>query len=202
MNRELRLFLDELVAETKRDCVSIILFGSAANKNWKRGESDIDIIFVAKRDRRELKQKLRRLILRLDRKYGLNIGLVCFGLGKNPLERAFLMLENYFFYRMPYYVFSEDWIGPKKLKIIGWRVKFLSCLGSLKIFMMNLKKTGKTLYGKDLISDLEISPISRFEKFRQLFWLFLLSVATLFINPKAGRHELRKVLKYNYQWIY
>jgi predicted nucleotidyltransferase len=202
LNKSLRSFLNDLLGEIKGDVISVVLFGSAATGEWKRGKSDIDLFIVVKNNRKKrLMKKLYPLILKLDRRYRLNLAEVCFGFKGNPFLKVFLKFVNYFLYRAPYYVFSEKQLVLDKLTIKDWKVKLLSILGSINIFWWNLKRNGKVIYGENILSQIRVGKITAFEKKKQLFFHFILGLLEILVSMREGKHQLRKVLIYNREWI-
>ncbi|MEM5791078.1 MAG: hypothetical protein QXP77_03475 [Candidatus Aenigmatarchaeota archaeon] len=193
--KKVNLFIQELIKGIEKDVISVTLFGDM--KNFKIGVSDIDLFILTKSNKeKDVKRKIKHLFLLLDKKYKLQFAKVCFGYGKNIFARILIKFENLFFYRVPYYIFSNEKVIPEKQYIRCWKVKLLSIFGSLKIFWRYIKG-GKIIHGNDFTSKIEVREISQFEKFKNLFFLFLLALVSIIVDFENGKHILQKVLKFN-----
>jgi predicted nucleotidyltransferase len=199
---KLKEFLKELVDSTKQDVISIVLFGSAAKGKFKIGKSDIDLIFVVddKTKKKELEKKLFYIVLNLDRKYNLKLSKACFGFNDGICRRVVLAIENMAYFRMPFGVFSIDELNFENTNISNWKIFLISkLLGSMKSFAVNIKKDGVTIYGKDLISKLKVSPLTRMEKLKfhlTIFWVFIFGLICLPFDWKFSMEHFNKARKY------
>lgn len=74
-------FLDEFVSRLteKHDIDFILLFGSAARGEWRRGVSDVDLIIQVRRqeDKERVRKHAEKLFWSLDEKYGTRFKEVC-----------------------------------------------------------------------------------------------------------------------------
>ncbi|MBI2970868.1 MAG: nucleotidyltransferase domain-containing protein [Candidatus Aenigmarchaeota archaeon] len=183
----------------RNDIVSVVLLGSGARGDWIRGESDIDFIVVVKdrRMKRPVAAFLWKLVKKLDRKHKLRLNLSD-KTYNSILLNAIMKVEAFFLQRVPLYVLAEEEFDLVNRKIREPRIWFIATvIGSLPQFLLNLKHTGKTMYGKDLLKDIRVSFGLLDELKIILIPYYYLGLAALLLpfSPKqAAQHAIKACL--------
>jgi predicted nucleotidyltransferase len=202
----LEQFLNDLVKlmilEYRDEIVSILLFGSAATKDWKKGKSDIDLVIVIKHQnlRKKVEDTTNNIIIKLDRKHNLELTQTCSSYVKhrNPFVNLLYRVEDALTFGKPFFVFSIDQIFFEKSTIADKRISFISAVfDPLTIFLAKMKQTGITIYGQNLINDInyKASPIKKIRISIAPLWIFVMSLISFPLDEKFSlRHSIKATL--------
>ena len=205
MQRALQGFIRDFRNGTKKSryrdyIVSVILFGSAARESFVLGQSDVDIIVVAKDEKHtaKIQRFMRDLIKRLNKKHKLLLETTCSDERKfkNSALNAVLGLESFFLYGVPVYVLSQDKFDIVKRRVCDAKLWFLlTFVGSLSEFLKSIKQTGKVVYGKNLIKGITAVKFGVFDQIKMMlqpYYLLVLGLAVLPFDPKlALKHAIK-----------
>ncbi len=199
-------FLENMVAEIVREhgneIVSISLFGSAATGEWVKGKSDIDFIVVTQNQnaRKAVENSVNRILLDLDKKHNLHLAQTCsvFVKRDDPIVNFFYRVESLLMFGKPFYVFSLDQIAFDKGTIADSRIRFVTMIfDPLSIFLAKMKQTGVTIYGKNLIAEIQFST-SAVDKIRVAMaplWLVIMSLISFPVDELfALRHSTKATI--------
>ncbi len=167
MQPEIRGFIKDLkyevqISKFRKYIVTIALLGSAAHNEFIKGESDIDFIVVVKKaeQKKVVAEFIAKTLKKLDKKYSLKLEETCTDRKKygNEILNILIKIESYFFFGVPFYVMSLEDYDFLNNKIKNPRIWFLATfLGSLNTFLINIKDTGKTIYGENLLRKIHIN---------------------------------------------
>ena len=206
---EIQDFLDafiELALKKYNDQIlSIILFGSAVTNEWIKGKSDVDIIVVIKdaTNKNVIENVLNKIVLDLDSQYKLGLRGSCstYRTSKNPIMSLFNKIEDFLAFGRPVNVLSRDLIDFREKKIKDLRIKIITTIfTSLTIYLLKLKQSGMTIFGEDLIQELELPTIvTRMEKMRTAIasiWLLIASFITVIFDPVLSLQHAVKATKW------
>jgi predicted nucleotidyltransferase len=178
------------------------LFGSAATNEWNRGKSDIDFIVVVKEknSRKRIEIFINGLIISLDKKYNLELIKTCstYVKRKNPFVNLFFRIEDAVTFGKPFFVFSLNQIKFEHNTIKDSRINFISLIfDPLVIFLAKMKQTGKTIYGRNLISEISYNATG-LEKVRVAFapfWVLVMSIISFpFDENFSLKHSIKATL--------
>lgn len=205
---EIQDFLDafiELALKKYNDQIlSIILFGSAVTNEWIKGKSDVDIIVVIKdaTNKNVIENVLNKIVLDLDSQYKLGLRGSCstYRTSKNPIMSLFNKIEDFLAFGRPVNVLSRDLIDFREKKIKDLRIKIITTIfTSLTIYLLKLKQSGMTIFGEDLIQELELPIVTRMEKMRTAIasiWLLIASFITVIFDPVLSLQHAVKATKW------
>lgn len=195
----LQEFSLKLAKEFGEDLDFILLFGSAARGEWKRGISDVDLIIQAKKQEtvEDIKREAERIFWELDEKHDTQFKKVCStAKEKNHIERIFSVAKLY----VPFEVFGPgdiDWQeGRVKRKdlLIGAEL-----VAPQAILFKRMKYEGKILYGRDIRKVIQVK-VSWWEKIKALLvplHLASISVLMALLFPKIALKIANKSVIYS-----
>lgn len=206
LDRNLQQAFGELVVALTRkygnQLLSIVVFGSATTGDWIRGKSDIDFIIVVndKRKKKEVENFTNDLLVRLSTKYDLRLTQTssAFRKTRNPVLNAVFSIESFMTFGKPFFVLAKDQIKADRGEIRDAKIMLVtSIFDSIAIFATKLKQTGCTIYGEDILKELNINR-STTEKMKALMaplWLILMSFAVFPLDASlALDHSIKATL--------
>ena len=206
VERHLRDFFEDMilkiVQEHGTEILSIALFGSAATKEWVRGKSDIDfIVVVAHENKRQVvENSINRTLLELDRKYDLQLVYTCsiFVKHKNPIVNFLFKIESMLMFGRPFFVLSRNQISFEKGAIADTNIRLVTTIfDPLSIFLAKMKQTGITIYGENLINQIQYSA-SALDKTRIALaplWLVIMSLLSFpFDEQFSLQHSMKATI--------
>ena len=175
----------------------VLLFGSAARGEWKRGISDVDLIIQVADERRveEVKEYVDSIFWDLDQKYDTGLREACStGNSEDRVKRLISKTKLY----VPYDVFGPgdiDWEGAQiKRKDLALGAKLVA---SQAMLFKKMKIEGKILYGRDVRAAIQVDA-SLWERMKALlvpYTMALLSSLAALIAPKAALKVAEKLIK-------
>ncbi len=177
-------FVDKLTKRHGKDIDFILLFGSAARGEWKKGMSDVDLIIQTKTrgSVEPIKNYAEKLFWQLDRKYGTEFRKVC-SIGSEEKSKKLLSKAKLY---VPFEIFAPgdmDWKnGEIKRKDLYWGAKLIASQGTL---FLKMKKEGKILYGRDIRKEIYVKN-TLWEKFKAIlipFYLSMIGLVGSIFNP-------------------
>ena len=202
VERFLEDFKKELTAKYKNEIDFILLFGSAARGEWKRGVSDIDLIIQVKNSgvKKEIFKYTEEIFWKLDEKYDTKFKDVCSiqKTEKISFVNAIKFAERQARLYVPFEVIGPNEIDWKKCDFNDPFYKIGAFLVFPKsMFFIKVKTEGKILYGKNILK--EIKPgLSFWDVFKILlnpYHLSMLSFATVLFAPDfAIKHAIKAIL--------
>ena len=158
----------------------ILLIGSAARGEFKRGISDVDLIIEVKdkKAKGEVEDYLEEIFWKLDEKHGTMISNVC-------KQFSFLSKETKLY--TPYEVIVEgeiNWKEGKLNKSFGLVDVFIP----KAMFAAKIKEEGKILYGKDIRKEINVKPslAERIKLFLIPPILSFIALLVALISPNKG----------------
>ncbi len=187
VNAFLKEFTQRLVEKYGKQIDFILLFGSAARGEWKRGVSDVDLIIQVK-DRnyvKEIREFAKMLFWELDEKYGTKFREVCSIAHEDVASKLLSKARLY----VPFEVMAPgdiDWRNceiKRKDLVIGAKI-----VAPQVLLFLKMKKEGKILYGRDIRKEIKIKN-TLWEKFKAIlvpFYLSLISCVISIINPRLA----------------
>jgi len=186
----LRDFVLELSESSDQGLDFILLFGSVARGEWKKGVSDVDLIIQVKSQEEieEVKKKAEDVFWRLDEKHQTQFNKVCSTKeSKNVVKKALGKAKLY----VPFEVFGPgdlDWErGKIKKKELAVGAKLIA---SQAMLFKKMKLEGKILYGRDIRKTIQIK-ISPWEKFKALLIPHHLAFCSIAIAPFLPKTALQ-----------
>ncbi|MCK5333902.1 MAG: nucleotidyltransferase domain-containing protein [Candidatus Aenigmarchaeota archaeon] len=198
--KQVQLFLKEfssaLAKEFGDDIDFILLFGSAARGEWKRGISDVDLVIQLKTKGRanEVSERAGKLFWALDKKHKTLLSKVC-SIGadakKDNVKKVLKKTRLY----VPFEVFESgdlDWKNgkiKKKELILG-----ANLVASQAMLFTKMKDEGKILYGRDIRKEICVKP-SMWEKLKALLIPFYISSISVFAAPITPKNALKMANK-------
>jgi len=179
-------FSKKLAKKFNKDLDFILLFGSAARGEWKRGISDVDLIIQVKKPElvKEVKEYTDKIFWKLDEKYNTKLKEVCsVGNKKDEVKKVLEKTKLY----VPYEVFGPadmDWVNGKiKRKDLLLGAKLVA---SQSMLFKKMKYEGKILWGRDIRKIIQ-AKASWWEKFKAIlipYHIALSSVLGALFVPK------------------
>ncbi|MFH1200302.1 MAG: nucleotidyltransferase domain-containing protein, partial [Candidatus Micrarchaeota archaeon] len=164
----------------------ILLFGSAARGEFHRGHSDVDLIIQTRNDAAipAVDSFALKEFWRLDRKWGTGLREFCsIGRPRDAFDSVVKAIEASVRLYKPFEVIGPDTVDWKNGR--GVRPDLLwegELLGSQLSLFYKIKKEGKVLYGRDVLSGLHPHR-SWWEKFKMLIIPQHLAFVGLFVSP-------------------
>ena len=194
--------LTEKVATTYGDHIDfIILFGSAARGEFKRGVSDIDLVIQLK-DGEKFKQVedlATEVFWQLDKKYHTEFEKVLSTVkSKDIVDGWFKKVEETGHLYVPIFVFPPGWIDWEKGRFTRplWRSAAIFFIHQAFI-LKRFKEEGKILWGRDIRPYIHPN-INFWERWKAIqipFWISLFSILILPISrQKALKYSTKAVL--------
>ena len=195
INAFLSEFVEELAARFPKDIDFILLFGSAARGEFRAGISDVDLIIQVKDDRfiAPVERHAEKIFWILDAKHKTRLVEVC----STKRDDIFSGLEKQAKLYMPFEVIGPQDINWKGGKIASPGLGAFALIAPIYQFAKKLKKEGKILYGRDILSEICIRQ-SLFDKVKAIAVPYLLSIAALPISlvmPDRGlKYSIKAIL--------
>ncbi len=199
-------FLKELVSKITNKFDSeidfIILFGSAARGDFKKGISDIDLVIQLKypQKREEILDYSTKIFWELNNKYNTEFEKVISTSDSNiKIEALLKNIEKKTHLYVPIFVFSPGWIDWAKGKINRpvWKIPAIFFISQSMIFY-KFKKEGKVLFGKNIKNEMQFQ-ISFWERFKSIqipFWISNFAILILPLSPKSSLKYANKAILY------
>jgi len=189
-------FTDSLASEFSNRIDFILLFGSAARGEFKKGVSDLDIIIQVKdkKDVIKVEKFSESIFWKLDKKYDLKLKDACSS-KKDMLSR----IQRGFKLYKPFEVIGPDDINWKEGKITDPSLVAWGVIAPVQQFAKKLKSEGKILYGRNILDDMRIRE-SLFDKAKALIIPTLISLASVPISiflPDRGIKLSAKAIFYS-----
>jgi len=183
-------FSSEVDKELQREVDFILLFGSAARKEWKRGVSDVDLIIQAKSQEEvaKVKVKTENIFWRLDKKHGTKFSTVC-SIGKNSSKIKEILGKAKLY--VPFEVFGPkdiDWkkgIIKKKELAVGAKL-----VASQAMLFKKMKYEGEIVYGRDIRGEIGFK-VDLWEKIKALLIPQYLSIISFLVSPFSPKTALQ-----------
>ena len=183
-------FSSRLSKKFEKDLDFILLFGSAARGEWKKGISDVDLIIQVKSQNKieDISKEAEKIFWELDRKYKTELRKVCsIGNNKDFLKRALRETRLY----VPFEVFGPediDWVHGKINKKELWLGARLVAPESM--LFLKMKSEGKILYGRDIRKEIQVKR-NLWEKLKALFIPFYVALTSVFVALFAPKTALK-----------
>ncbi len=180
----------------------ILLFGSAARGEWKKGMSDVDMIIQLKESglKDEAYKKTEQIFWELDNKYDTRFKEVCSIKESEEINLidAVRFAEKQVKLYVPFEIVGPDEIDWEKCEFINPLYKVGAFLVFPRsMFFLKIKAEGKILYGRDIIKKLKPS-LSCWDIPKMLinpYNLSVLSILTvLFLPDFAVKHAIKAIL--------
>src|SRR3990167_8177608 len=174
----------------------IILFGSAARGEFKKGVSDIDLVIQLNRDskRKEIEDFATNVFWELNEKYKTEFEKVLSTVkSKRILDNFLKSVEREAHFYVPIFGFPPGWLDWEKARITRplWRPAAIFLIPQAFIFE-KFKEKGKKLYGRD-IRPLIKPKITFWERWKAIQIPFWISLFSILILPLA----LKRAVKYS-----
>ena len=193
-------FLAELVSKISdkygREIDFIILFGSSARGEFRKGVSDIDLVIqlIRASKRKEIEEFATNVFWELNEKYKTEFEKILSTVkSKRILDNFLKSVEREAHFYVPIFVFPPGWLDWEKARIIRplWRPAAIFLIHQALIFE-KFKEEGKILYGRDIrhLIKPEITFWERWKAIQIPFWISLFSILIL---PLA----LKRAVKYS-----
>lgn len=188
INKFLKEFTSKLSKKYPEEIDFILLFGSAARGDWKKGISDVDLVIQVKRQEYiyQVKECADKIFWELDKKHGTQLKKACStGDKKDIVKKALRKTELY----VPYEVFGpkdidwkNGWITKKEL-VLGARI-----VASQAMLFKKMKQEGQILYGRDVRKIIH-PKITKWEKIKAILIPYHIALSSVFlslISPKIA----------------
>ena len=199
--RLVKSFLQEFTSRltAAHDIDFILLFGSAARGEWRRGVSDVDMIIQVKRqeDKEKVREYAEELFWKLDEKYGTRFKEACStsdearGRVEEFLKKGQRKVRLY----APFEV-----LGPEDVEWSRGEFKDpffkvgLDLMAPKYLLLAKMKTEGKTLYGRDITREIRLK-VSLFERLKALLVPHHLSFLSILVSPFAPRMAVKMAIK-------
>lgn len=203
-NRDQKLvegFLEEFVRKLTALCDIdfILLFGSAARGEWKRGISDVDLIIQVLRqeDRDRVEESAEELFWALDEKHGTGFREVCStseeagGMLKGLMKRGQRRARLY----APFEVLGPEDVDWERgeFRDIFFHIA-LELVAPKYMLLTKMKTEGRVMYGRDITREIKLH-ISWFERAKALLVPHHLSFIAALLSPLAPRMAVKMAVK-------
>src|SRR3989344_6495779 len=179
--------------------VSIVLLGSAARGEFIKGESDIDFIVVVRRNsqKKAVTKFVSQVLNRLDKKLDMHLKETCSDRNDyhNEILNIIMRLESSVFFGVPFYTISLEDYDFFRNRIQNPKIWFVATfLGSLNQFLLNVKDTGKTIYGRDLLKLVSVR-LTHWDKAKIFGEQMLVMLAGGLVFPFSSKLGLKHFIK-------
>ena len=191
----LRQLVSEITEKYGKEIDFIILFGSAARGEFRKGVSDIDLVIQLKNENRqkEIEEFAGKVFWKLNKKYNTEFEKVLSTVkSKRILDNFLKSVEREAHLYVPIFVFPPGWLDWEKARIIRplWKPAAIFFIHQAFIFE-KFKEEGKILYGRD-IRPLIKPKITFWERWKAIQIPFWISLFSVLIFPLA----LKRAVKY------
>lgn len=185
----LKDFVSKLTKKIEDKIDFILLFGSAARGEWKKGSSDVDMIIQVKNNKfvRLVREEAEKIFWKLDKEHKTEFNKVCSLKREDIIQQIEAEARLY----LPFEVF-----GPEDLDWSKSEVKKLELVLGAKLFLsqamifQKMKQEGKILYGRDIRKEIKIRP-TIFEKIKAILIPHHISFFSVLLSPFAPKYALR-----------
>lgn len=188
-------FVRRLVEEFRESIDFVLLFGSAARGEWKRGASDVDLVIQLKAARKEDVQEFaEKLFWELDERHDTQFSKVC-STAKDDLLSA---LERRTRLYCPFEVLNPGEISWSAGEMHNVFFKLATeTFAPKSMLLLKIKKEGKVLWGRNVVE--EISPrVTLADRLRAILvphhLSFYASLLSFFLPEKAVRLATKALL--------
>ncbi len=192
-------FSSRLSKRFKKELDFILLFGSAARGEWKRGISDVDLIIQSRDQEKieEISKEAEKIFWELDKKYDTKFKEVCsIADKKDPFKKVLKETRLY----VPFEVFGPndiDWIHgriKKKEIVLGAEL-----VAPQSMLFLKMKSEGKILYGRDIRKVIQVR-VTLWDKIKALlvpFYVACLAWLIAAFFPKTALKMADKAVLYS-----
>src|SRR3989344_4705253 len=204
MQPTIEKFASELHREIRKSrfrsqVVSIVLLGSAAHGEFIKGESDIDFIVVVRRNsqKKAVTKFVSQVLNRLDKKLDMHLKETCSDRNDyhNEILNIIMRLESSVFFGVPFYTISLEDYDFFRNRIQNPKVWFVATfLGSLNQFLLNVKDTGKTIYGRNLMKLVSVR-LTHWDKAKIFGEQMLVMLAGALVFPFNSKLAMKHFIK-------
>jgi hypothetical protein len=186
-------------SEFRKSILSIVLLGSAAKGEFIKGESDIDFIVIVRNnsDKRPVTKFMNCTLTKLNEKHHLGLEETCLNRKKydNIILNMLIKIESATFFGTQFYVISTSDYDFVKNKISDPRLWFIATfLLPINQFLLNVKDTGITVYGKDFMKLLNVK-LTFPDKIKIIAEQYLILIGSSLILPFNPKLALKNALK-------
>ena len=201
--KKVSLFIKELakklVEEFPKEIDFIILYGSAARKEFIPGVSDIDLIIQTKHQESVpiVERRALEIFWQLNKKYRLGFERVCKQQNSKEgfIPNLLKAIEKQTPLFKPIFVFGPedlDWRhGEIKHKKLFLKAKLFACQYSI---FSHFKKEGKIIYGRDIRKEIKVK-FSLWEKIKNFLIPFYLLFGSVILIPFFSKRSLNYMTK-------
>ena len=201
--KKVSLFIKELakklVEEFPKEIDFIILYGSAARKEFIPGVSDIDLIIQTKHQESVpiVERRALEIFWQLNKKYRLGFERVCKQQNSKEgfIPNLLKAIEKQTPLFKPIFVFGPedlDWRhGEIKHKKLFLKAKLFACQYSI---FSHFKKEGKIIYGRDIRKEIKVK-FSLWEKIKNFLIPFYLLFGSIILTPFFPKRSLNYMTK-------
>lgn len=194
-------FLKEFAAKlsSEHDIDFILLFGSAARGEWKRGISDVDMIIQVRNqwEKEEIKKRAEELFWILDEKHGTRFREVCSTSEEAGDRIEGLLKKGQRKVRLyaPFEVLGPEDVDWERGEFRDTFLKLGLDLAAPKYLLFTKMKTeGKVIYGRDVTRTIRLK-ISWYERVKAILVPHHLSFLSVLISPLAPRMAAKMAIK-------
>lgn len=194
-------FLEEFASRLSamHDIDFILLFGSAARGEWKRGVSDVDMIIQVQnqREKGEIKKHAEELFWMLDEKYGTRFREVCSTSREAGDKIEGLLKKGQRKVRLyaPFEVLGPsdvDW-GKGEFKDTFFKLA-LDLAAPKYLLLAKMKTEGRVIYGRDVTKIIRLK-ISWYERVKAILVPHHLSFFSILVSPFAPGTASKMAIK-------
>ena len=183
----------------RNQIVSIVLIGSAARGEFIKGESDIDFIVVVRKNsqKKAVTKFVSGVLNRLDEKLDMRLKETCTDRSDyhNEILKMIMRIESSVFFGVPFYTISLEDYDFFRNRIQNPKVWFVATfLGSLNQFLLNVKDTGKTIYGRNLMKLVSVR-LTHWDKAKIFGEQMLVMLAGVLVFPFNSKLALKHFIK-------
>lgn len=188
-------FVQRLAEKFPGEIDFILLFGSAARGEWKRGASDVDLVIQLRATKKkEVQDFSEQLFWELDKRWDTQFSKVCSTAREDILSKLERRTRLY----CPFEVLNPeeiDW-GTGEMRNVFFKLATETFVPK-SMLLLKIKKEGRVLYGRDIVK--EISPqVTLGDRLRAILVPHHLSLyaslIALFMPEKAVRLATKAML--------
>ncbi|MBI3190315.1 nucleotidyltransferase domain-containing protein [archaeon] len=182
-----------------KSVISIVLLGSAARGEFIKGESDIDFIVIVKSssDKMPVTKFVSKCLEKLNKRHNLKLEETCLDRKKydNKILNMIIKIEAATFFGTQFYVISLNDYDFFKNKISDPRLWLIATfLLPINQFLLNVKDTGITVYGKNLIKLID-ARMAFSDKIKIIVDQYLILIGSSLMLPFNPKLALKNALK-------
>jgi len=178
--------VSKVTAKYSKEIDFIILFGSAARGEFKKGVSDIDLVIQLKEKgkHKEIESYATKVFWELDKIYKTDFAKVLSTKKTSKKDENFLKnIEKTFNFYVPIFVFPPGWLDWTNGRISRpfWKPLAVVLVHQTLIFE-KFKREGKVLFGRDIRKDIK-PKITFWERWKALQIPLYISFFSVIISP-------------------